>query len=484
MRCLTLARALRARGHDCHFVMRALSGHQGPRVASEGFALTLLPPPSGAVINGGPAHADWAEVNWEQDADETAAAVSQVDWLVLDHYAFDRKWEKTVLPQGARLCVIDDLADRAHACDLLLDQNLGRRAEDYDPHVPARAARLIGPRHALLRPEFALARDAALAARTGRGGRLRHILITMGGVDADNATGAVLAAVAQSGLKVTVVLGSAAPALEAVKAQAATMQGVRILVDVPDMSVLMAEADLAIGATGGTAWERCVLGLPTLMLVLADNQAPAAQALAEVGAGVSLGRFDEPGLGARLAAALAACAEPGMLLEMSRKAASVCDGSGTARVVSALEAPTLRLRPATMADAEAVWNWRRALPAHFFRAGATPGLQEHLPWFAAALADPGRLLLMAEEEELLGHLRLDLHGEEATVSILLSPDARGQGYGLRLLALLEDVARKRHIRRLQALVQEDNSASRRAFTRAGYQSGTAVDGFVPFTRTL
>lgn len=484
MRCLTLARALRARGHDCQFVMRDLTGHQGARVAAEGFGLTLLPPPSGERVAKGTAHADWAEVPWERDAAETAAALSVLDWLVVDHYAFDQEWESRALPVSARLMVLDDLADRAHDCDLILDQNLGRRAEDYDAHVPATAARLIGPRHALLRPEFAAARREALAARAARGRALRHVLVTMGGVDAENATGAVLASGALDRLQVTVVLGGAAPHLASVRAQVAALPGAALRVDVPDLAPLMAEADLAIGATGGTAWERCVLGLPTLMLVLAENQAPAAQALTRAGAGLSLGRMGEPGFDARLEVALRTCADPDLLMRLSTAAAGITDGEGTGRVVAALEAPPLSLRPAGMADAEAIWHWRLGLPAEQFRAGPTPDLPQHLRWFEAALKDPDRLLLVAEAGALLGNLRLDILGNEATVSILLAPGARGQGLGLRLLAHLAQAALARGLRRLQAEVHQGNAASRRLFARAGYAEGLAADGFIRFTLPL
>jgi UDP-2,4-diacetamido-2,4,6-trideoxy-beta-L-altropyranose hydrolase len=424
-------------------------------------------------------------VPWPQDAEETRAALPKgLDWLILDHYAFDHAWEAAVLPDGARLMVIDDLADRAHRCDLLLDQNLGRRAEDYDPLVPATAARLIGPRHALLRPEFAAAREEALAARAARGGRLDHVLVTMGGVDADNATGAVLATPALRGLRVTAVLGPAAPHLAAVQAQAAALPGVEVVSNVANMAPLMAAADLAIGATGGTAWERCCLGLPTLMLVLAENQAPAAAALQAVGAGVGLGRMGAPDLSARLDTSLVAAADPASLARMSAAAAAVTDGRGAARVVAALEAPPLRLRPATMADAEMVWHWRQNLPPEQFRAGPTPDLGAHLRWFAAALADPDRLLMMAETDSPLGHLRLDGGGAAATVSILLAPAARGQGLGLRALALLAAMAQARGIHRLEARVHPSNAASRGLFQRAGYAPTHAEAGFLGFARAL
>ena len=170
MRCLTLARSLRETGVACQFITRSLPGHMGDRIADEGFDLTLLPAPRGPAPDGPPAHARWAGVDWEQDAAETRAVLGAApDWLVIDHYAFDARWQRATCPAGTKLMVIDDLADRPHVCDLLLDQNLGHDPRNYDGLVPDDCTRLIGPSYALLRPEFAEARGEALA-RAGESG--------------------------------------------------------------------------------------------------------------------------------------------------------------------------------------------------------------------------------------------------------------------------------------------------------------------------
>ncbi|MEI4233861.1 UDP-2,4-diacetamido-2,4,6-trideoxy-beta-L-altropyranose hydrolase, partial [Roseovarius sp. D22-M7] len=262
MRCLTLARALRAAGAACRFVTRALPGHMANRIVAAGFDVALLPAPTGpapTVTDGPPAHAHWAGVAWTQDAAETRAALDTdpPDWLVMDHYAFDARWQAAARPAGTRLIVIDDLGDRSHVCDLLLDQNLGHAAADHDGLVPEGCKRLIGPRYALLRPEFAAARAGALSARAGRG--LRHLLVTMGGVDRADATSAVLGALREAplheDLRINVIMGSSAPALDRVRAQAEDMPWpTQVAVDVSDMAAAMAAADFAIGAGGGTTW--------------------------------------------------------------------------------------------------------------------------------------------------------------------------------------------------------------------------------------
>lgn len=486
MRCLTLAEALRLRGHTCRFICRDLPGQMAERIESSGFAVTLLPAPDGGFVPGAkaPFHAQWAAVPWQTDATQTRAALAaDCDWLVLDHYAFDAQWEKAVRPAAARIMVIDDLGDRSHMADLLLDQNLGRQAADYDGLLPDTAERLIGPRFALLRPEFEAARAQSLARRRACGFALRHLMIFLGGMDLPDVTGRALAALAAdlppSVRQITVVMGPSAPCLGSVQEQAKAMPiPTRVLVGVADMAALMAEADLAIGAAGGTAWERCVQGLPSLIVVLAHNQQEGAEALAKAGAAMLAGAAADAALGKSLCDAVARLSRDPIAMEaMSAYAAKVADGLGAARVAVAMETP-VQLRRASMADAQTVWHWRQGLPQMAFRSGANTPLADHLTWFQHALSAADRRLFIATNNSIaLGHLRLDLHAQgAATVSILLAPDARGKGLGLRLLARLADLARDEGLHHLVAEVHPSNASSHALFLAAGYaETGHAND---------
>lgn len=327
MRCLTLATALRQRGAQVHFLCRGGPGHLGGRIEAEGFGLTLLD----------------KTLSPAQDALHSRAALTEAwrgagcDLLLVDHYGLEATWEQALRPACRRLAAIDDLADRPHDVDLLLDQNLGRKVSDYDDRLPAAAVRLIGPQYALLRPEFAAARAASLARRGGQG--WRHLLISLGGADPHQGTQRCLQALAACPLpadaQVTVVLGALAWSRPAIQALLPTLPfQARLLTDVTDMAAVLAETDLAIGAAGGSAWERCCLGLPSLLLVLADNQRPGTQALEAVGAALSLGGVDA--LADRLPAALQQLAPPGRLSTMSAAAAAITDGQGAARVADAL----------------------------------------------------------------------------------------------------------------------------------------------------
>jgi UDP-2,4-diacetamido-2,4,6-trideoxy-beta-L-altropyranose hydrolase len=258
--------------------------------------------------------------------------------LIVDHYALDARWERALRPACRRLMVIDDLADRPHDCDLLLDQNLGRDAHDYVSRVPAACVVLVGPGFAMLRRAFAALRESSLARRLHP--RLVKVLVSMGGVDRDNATGTVLAALRGCRLPddacVTVVMGPHAPWIGNVREAAATLPwSTEVRVNVREMAPLMADSDLAIGAAGSTSWERCTLGLPTLMVVLADNQREAACALAKAGAVTSIDSPDEIADGLPRAVARLV-ADPALLRAMSEHAARVCDGMGAARVAGIL----------------------------------------------------------------------------------------------------------------------------------------------------
>lgn len=486
MRCLTLADALAQAGWETRFVCRAHDGHLGAQIEARGHRLTLLP--TAALVAGDTAHAAWLGGTWQQDAEATRAALAGqgADWLVVDHYALDARWEDALRPVAARIMAIDDLADRPHACDILFDQNLGRTEGDYDGLIPAGARRLIGPGHALLRPEFAEARAGALARRAETGWQARSILIAMGGTDPDNSTGAILQALAQHAMletrEVKVVLGSNAPHLGAVRALVADLAAgsgarVELLTDRKDMAALMAAADLAIGGVGGTSWERCCLGLPTLLLVLADNQRPGAEALDQTGAAVLCGDARDDAWKAHLVQALRAACDPRRLEAMSRAAAAVCDGRGVGRVTAQMG---MRLRAATMADAQDVWTWRRGIDPAFLAAGQTPELPAHLAWFQQALQDPRRELLMVDVgAQPAGHLRLDWGDQgEATVSIVLNPAFRGLSLAAPILGdLARHASARRDGHRLVALVHRDNTASTRAFRRAGFALASTEPSF-------
>lgn len=345
MRCLTLADALTAQGAECQFICREHPGSLIEQIRNKGYRTHALSVSSGAgqppSATAQPAHAAWLGSSQEQDAADCAGVLAEVnpDWLIVDHYALDARWELALKPHYRKLMAIDDLADRPHLCDLLLDQTFGRDAGDYRALVPASTQLLCGSQYALLRPEFAALRDYSLQRRAKP--QLRQLLITMGGVDKDNATGQVLEALRVCSLpgqcQITVVMGATAPWLAEVSRQAQNMPWpTTIMVGVSDMAQLMADSDLAIGAAGSTSWERCCLGLPTVMVVLADNQRNIAEALQRTGAAMTAGDLSSGAAIRELLAELVG--DTHSIVRMSAAAKHVADGLGTARLVSYLSA--------------------------------------------------------------------------------------------------------------------------------------------------
>ncbi len=337
MRCLALAESLRDLGARCIFICRKHEGHRIELIRQHGHQVIALSPiQTRRPTQEKDIYADWLGVDWEIDAHETKQALSeqQIDWLIIDHYSLDRKWEKILRIPIRKIMVIDDLANRFHDCDLLLDQNLGRTEKDYDGLIKANATALIGPKYALLRQEFVRWRDHSLARRLKP--MLRSILVNMGGVDKDNQTEKVLEALKTCRLPteahITVVMGQNAPWVERVKAAAADMPApTRVLSGVSNMAEIMASSDIAIGAAGSTSWERCCLGLPTVQLVLAENQKFIANSISMAGCAITVNIQD---LSTKLPNLSFFRGDFSELKNMSFSASNVTDGRGAAVVAN------------------------------------------------------------------------------------------------------------------------------------------------------
>lgn len=344
MRCLALAEALRAKGATCGFICRRHEGNLIDLIQRQGFevhGLSILKERVGEDSGNGlrEQYEKWLGADWASDARQTREILGgnrTVDWMIVDHYALDSRWERELRASCRRVMVIDDLADRPHECDLLLDQNLGRLSGDYADLVSGRCRVLAGPQFALLRQEFAALRRPSTERRETSS--FKRLLVSMGGVDKGNATGQVLETLKQCSLpsdsRVTVALGAHAPSLQEVSRLAASMPWkTEVRVDIKDIGNVMAESDLAIGAAGTMAWERCCLGLPTLAIVLADNQRRGAEALAACGAAFIL---DLGSLASELPEKLALLLSGDNLKQMQRACLAVTGGNGIDEVVELL----------------------------------------------------------------------------------------------------------------------------------------------------
>ena len=290
MRCLTLAGKLRTKGVRVSFICRELPGHMCDFIAGQGFVVSRLPAPVVDVSSSTTAvtHASWLGVEWLVDAEETSLALATdmevADWLVVDHYALDIRWEEYLRPSARRIMVIDDLADRQHDSDLLLDQNYYCDMENrYTDLVPEQCRLLLGPRYALLRDEFSEFSDVA----NQRDGSVDRVLIFFGGSDPSRETERALASIRlldRLDMAVDVVVGGINERQEQVRELCTSMPNCRYHCQTDDMAGLMAKADVFVGAGGGSSWERCALGLPSIIISIARNQDKVCEDLAVAGA--------------------------------------------------------------------------------------------------------------------------------------------------------------------------------------------------------
>lgn len=389
--------------------------------------------------------------------------------LIVDHYRRDRAFEAALRGWADRILVIDDLADRPHDADLLLDQTPGRPAGHYGGLVPAHCRLLLGGDYALLRPQFQSRRVASLARE--RTGAVERILVSFGGSDPGNITGRAVAALDAAGYAgaIDVVLGAAALHADGVAAALAPLgDRARLHHRVADMAGLMATADLAIGAAGVSSWERCALGLPAVAMAVADNQHACAAALAAAGAARVT---DEAGLPDALRRVLG---DGELRRQMADRAGRLCDGRGLQRLALALlpvswrDGSAVTLRLAGPGDGDLMLAWQSAPGVRrYARTRDVPTPAEHAAWLVRVLGDPGRWLMVIDlDGRPAGVLRLDTVNERCfEVSILVDPACQGRavaGRALTLAAMLCPGAK------LLAEVDPENSASQMLFARAGY----------------
>ena len=316
---------------DIRFLTRDMGVDSSAMIREQGFAsVVLLPKPDGqAVTDRAIPHAGWAEVDTETDSSQTIAALSDFrpDWVVIDSYGFDARWHHAVRDAvGARIAQIDDMADRVIAPDLLVDHNhAGDHARKYGDRLERGAKILGGPRYALLAPAF------ADAERYEFNEKVRSVGVFMGGIDAGDHSRLVLSALRAIDFAgpVEIVSTRANPHLADLRRIVAQDPMASLSIDLPDLSAFFARHDIQVGAGGGASWERCCIGVPTLLVIIAENQRAVAPQLAAEGI-VSLADRPERAVIAAELEDLVKNADKRR--ELARRARNLVDGRGAARV--------------------------------------------------------------------------------------------------------------------------------------------------------
>jgi UDP-2,4-diacetamido-2,4,6-trideoxy-beta-L-altropyranose hydrolase len=473
MRCLTLADELKRRGVQIRFISRNLPVHLRDMLTAKKMEFVSLgsdavPAPIGDLV-----HAHWLQTSQAQDAEDTlqALSVQSWDWLIVDHYALDMRWESAMRGAVKKIMVIDDIADRQHDCDVLLDQNFYADMQTrYAGKVPSHCELLTGPRYALLRDEFRKLRDQ-IKPRTGM---INRILVFFGGVDADNYTGQAIAALSEigiHGIHVDVVIGAQHPCLERIKA-ACALHGYVSHVQTSRMAELMAAADLAIGAGGTATWERCCLGLPALVFCTADNQQKQLADAAREGLLYAPEVIDD--LSQSIQRHACALIENASLRELiSRNCMQTVNGRGVLRVIASLGVSDIEIRMASLDDSEKLFQWRNhPTIREVSRSSSVIDWHDHQRWFASVLGNSEKMLLIGQRSKSpVGVVRFDKQNDEAEISIYLVPGGGASGEGQNLLQSAEQWLAANHpeIRNIRAHVLGANERSRKLFSGAGYQ---------------
>jgi UDP-2,4-diacetamido-2,4,6-trideoxy-beta-L-altropyranose hydrolase len=470
-RCLVLAEALAADGWSIAFACCAGTREAVPSLVRSAFVCHLV----------------------ATDSSQTAAvhdlAAEGCDLLIVDHYGLDAIFERSCRPWAKKILVIDDLADRPHDCDLLVDQTPGRQACDYMRLVPDNSTVLVGPQFALLDPRFRQARERLRAPAD----RVRRVLVSVGGTDPAGTTALVLEAldVAKLGTAVDVVLGTENGDVGRIRRLASQLDPPAVVhVSVGDMAGLVERADMAIGACGVSGLERCCLGVPSITVSIADNQRKLADELAQVGATENLGPVTELTVKDIANAVSNLASAPERRLAMSAAALKITDGLGAARVRAACypaplakDGRPVQLRLATMADSSLMLVWQSTPGIRAYsRNSSAPGPAEHMRWLENKLADPRCIFhVILHDSCPVGVLRLDRLAEGAyEISILIGAEVHNKNIGG---AALELVKRLFPDAAMHAAIHSENLASIRMFERAGFRRAGEEWILVPHSRS-
>jgi UDP-2,4-diacetamido-2,4,6-trideoxy-beta-L-altropyranose hydrolase len=458
MRCLALAQVWQLGGGDAAFVMAQSTPSVRERLRSERISVIDIE----------------SEPGGEEDLRQTAnaARLHKAEWIVVDGYNFEASY-LTALQTVRPLLFIDDNGElNFYSADLVLNQNPHAHNEMYAKRAP-HTRLLLGPRYALLRREFTAYRSWTRDVPF----RGKRILLTIGGSDPKDLTPRVLSPLAElplPELQIRAVVGGSAKNLDVVAKMAAEFSGrIEVMSNVSNMAGLMAWADLSVAGAGTTCWEMCLLGLPAIVFVVAENQRSVAEHLANIGAAINAGEvesLDVSTLG-RIAGEL--LEDPDRRRRMSRAGTQLVDGLGGERVRAALVDRQLNLRSARPSDCHVLFEWATDPVSRgaSFHADAI-SWENHQRWFAERLQDPHSVIYIGERAtgEPVGLVRFQIKDDCAVLSVNVAAAFRGRGWGRELIvfsthALIRDYA----VRRILAFVKTENHASRRLFEASGFR---------------
>ncbi|MGD1809774.1 UDP-2,4-diacetamido-2,4,6-trideoxy-beta-L-altropyranose hydrolase [Dapis sp. BLCC M126] len=468
MRCLALAQALQDEGGEAIFALATHAPNLESRLRSEGMKVVHIDVKLGST----------------EDASETSDLANSCgcQWVVVDGYHFLGEYKRQIKDAGLSSLFIDDYGNSEYYyADFILNQNVYAH-EGFYQNRESYTKLLLGTKYALLRREFCQwqewVREIPPVAR--------KILVTLGGADPDNVTLKVIQALQEviiDGLEVVVVVGGSNPHYEELLAAVEKSEvSIELRKNVTNMPELMAWADIAIAAGGSTTWELAFMGLPSLLIVLADNQRAIAETLNKIGVSVNLGWHSDVSANCLSQNITQLIKEEKKRSQITKLSQQLVDGDGSSRVLMELEAKKLRLRKVGYSDRKLLWDWANETTVRevSFSSAKIPW-KNHVQWFDSMLKNSNCIMYIGvnQDDSPVGQIRYNIEDGDAVISISIAREFRALGYGTKLIWLAsEKIFDVTRIKKIHAYIKASNYASIRAFTNAGFlqESKTKVQG--------
>ena len=468
-RCINLAEVLRSRGNEVSFICRDDESQSFRVLEDRLFSTVLLPSLAAGEVS-----------NQQQDADQTVEALNGIrpDWLVVDNYGLDKQWEQGMRPHTAKIAVIEDLPGRRHDCDLLLDQNYSDRSNDaFSGQVPDACEFLLGPRFALISQEFRRIREI----KTKPASELKHIFVFCGGSDPQNLTQQVIDELSideLSNIAIDVVIGAQNKGFNR-EALHKLKPNFEIHEAGAEFAQIMRRADLAIGAGGTTSWERMCLGVPSVVVSIAENQNPACEKLGRDDLVTYLGAQASLRPGAIRDEVLEVISSYSSVFDQIESGQILVDGRGCERVAEVMcpsSESDFVVRLARSDDCVEFFNWAND-PVVREQSLTTSTIQweDHKKWFTEKISSASCEMYVMEASGLpVGQVRFDLIADCAEVDYSLDRLVRGRGWSPTLLEKSIERFRRRQATSLRAVVKRSNDPSRSVFFKIGFKESETL----------
>ena len=463
MRCIGLAQAWQDQGGNVTFLSHCESEALRQRILDEGF--NLIP------INKSHPHPDDLSSTLKSLSAMSYQLLATSLWLVLDGYHFTPEYQKAIRDAGIHLLVIDDMNHLPHYhADILLNQNI--HAPDLYYQCDEDTILLLGTRYVLLRREFLKYRDFKRQIPD----RAKQMLVTMGGADPDNVTLKVIEALNTlntPGIEVKIVVGPSNPHLpklrDAVRHAPCAMHCVENATHMPE---LMAWSDMAVTAAGSACWELAFMGLPVLIVVLAENQLPVAEKVDAKGVGINMGWNKTVKIDQIVLTLETAMNNKEMRAEMSLRGQNLIDSAGGKRVIKSIMFGELTLRSMQEEDCALIWKWANDPHVRAVSFSTQPILwEDHVRWFKLKLNDPQCFFFIAVEKNgvPVGQARCDKKKDETVISVSVQHRFRGKNYGSMIIKLAsQEIFYISDNQVIHAYIKQGNEASKVAFIKAGF----------------